>query len=74
MKPEPMTDEQIDGVPYIGKLSDEGLRKFARAIEAAVNAKWEAMLAAPYKAKTEAEKTAYAFGFLKALEMVREKT
>lgn len=31
-----LTDEQIDAVPYIGKLSERGLREFARTIEQAV--------------------------------------
>jgi hypothetical protein len=44
-----------------------------RAIEAARDAQWAEMLAAPHEAKTEADKTAYAFGWWKALESVREK-
>jgi hypothetical protein len=46
-------------------------RAFAKAIIAARDAQWEAMLSAPPEAKTEAEKTAYAAGWWKALEVQR---
>ena len=33
VQPTPLTDSQIDEVPYIGNLRSAGLRRFARAIE-----------------------------------------
>lgn len=60
MKPEPMTDEQIAQVliPYnfpegTNPVVSERLLRDARAIEAAVNAKWQAMLAAQPAPKQE---------------------
>ena len=34
-----LSDEEIDSIPYIGKLSESGLRDFARCVESAVLAK-----------------------------------
>jgi hypothetical protein len=51
MKPEPLTDEQIEEHRELwlttkhGSVNVTEAQIFARAIEAAVNAKWEAMLA-----------------------------
>jgi len=68
-KPEPMTDEQIEAEDKVKRDA----AAFGRAIIAARDAQWQAMLSAPHEAKTEAEKTAYAFGWWKALETAREK-
>jgi hypothetical protein len=68
-----MTDEQIDDLQFSHQNTRDGFQwlAFARAIEAARDAQWEAMLAAPHEAKTHEEKTAYAFGWFKALETAR---
>jgi hypothetical protein len=78
MKPKLLSDKEIvttcNAVDFSAMVTaDDYIFVIARAIIAARDAQWTAMLAAPHEAKTEAEKTAYAFGWFKALESVREK-
>jgi hypothetical protein len=67
-----MADEQIRAISEANTWCEpESVFTFVHAIIAARDEQWEAMLSAPHEAKTEAEKTAYAFGWWKALEVQR---